>query len=107
VRPPLPSLDCHNGRSQFGDVDPGGRFQPVADMPSRLKGGNGQRKRTPRETRPAMQLFLNPSHEVFNIQPDAGSGALEWTIVTVTVVLTAVFLALSRREWQRYVLGSS
>ena len=44
---------------------------------------------------------------VFNIQPDAGSGALEWTIVTVTVVLTAVFLALSRREWQRYALRSS
>jgi len=45
--------------------------------------------------------------DLFNIQPDAGSGALEWTIVTVTVVLTAVFLALSRREWQRYALRSS
>jgi hypothetical protein len=38
---------------------------------------------------------------VFNVDPDAGSGAVEWTVVAVTLLLTVVFLALARSEWRR------
>jgi len=38
---------------------------------------------------------------VFDIDPDAGSGALEWTIVGVTLLLTIVFLLLARAEWRK------
>ena len=38
---------------------------------------------------------------VFDVDPDAGSGALEWAIVIVAAVLTVVFSALARSEWRR------
>jgi hypothetical protein len=38
---------------------------------------------------------------VFNVDPDAGSGAVEWSIVGLTLVLTIAFVLLARREWQR------
>jgi hypothetical protein len=38
---------------------------------------------------------------VFDVDPDAGSGALEWAIVAVTLALTLVFLFLARSEWRR------
>ena len=38
---------------------------------------------------------------VFDVDPDAGSGAVEWAIVAVTLVLTIAFLALARSEWRR------
>ena len=38
---------------------------------------------------------------VFDIDPDAGSGALEWAIVAVTLVSTVLFLVLARSEWRR------
>jgi hypothetical protein len=38
---------------------------------------------------------------VFNVDPDAGSGALEWGIVGVTLVLTIAFVMLARSEWRR------
>ena len=38
---------------------------------------------------------------VFKVDPDAGSGAVEWTVVAVTLLLTVLFLALARGEWRR------
>jgi hypothetical protein len=38
---------------------------------------------------------------VFDVDPDAGSGALEWAIVGVTLLLTLVFVVLARSEWRR------
>ncbi len=38
---------------------------------------------------------------VFDVDPDAGSGALEWAIVGVTLLLTIVFLFLARAEWRK------
>jgi hypothetical protein len=38
---------------------------------------------------------------VFHVDPDAGSGALEWAIVAATLALTAVFFGLARSEWRR------
>lgn len=41
---------------------------------------------------------------VFDVDPDAGSGALEWAIVAITLLLTIAFLALARSEWRRSTL---
>jgi hypothetical protein len=38
---------------------------------------------------------------VFNVDPDAGSGAVEWAIVAVTLLLSLAFLMLARGEWRR------
>jgi hypothetical protein len=38
---------------------------------------------------------------VFNVDPDAGSGAVEWGVVLVTLLLTIAFLSLARGEWRR------
>jgi hypothetical protein len=38
---------------------------------------------------------------VFRVDPDAGSGALEWAIVAVTLVGTVLFFVLARSEWRR------
>ena len=38
---------------------------------------------------------------VFGVDPDASSGAAEWTVVAVTLILTITFLALARSEWRR------
>lgn len=37
----------------------------------------------------------------FGIDPDAGSGAVEWAIVGLTIVLALAFSALARSEWRR------
>jgi hypothetical protein len=38
---------------------------------------------------------------VFNVDPDAGTGAVEWGVVLVTLALTIVFVTLARGEWRR------
>ncbi len=43
----------------------------------------------------------------FGIDPDAGSGAVEWAIVALTIALTLTFSALARREWRRAALAGA
>jgi hypothetical protein len=38
---------------------------------------------------------------IFGVSPDAGSGALEWSLTGLTFALTVVFLILARFEWRR------
>jgi O-antigen/teichoic acid export membrane protein len=38
---------------------------------------------------------------VFGVEPDGGSGALEWLIVGGFFVLAVVFSGLARAEWRR------
>lgn len=37
---------------------------------------------------------------VFRVDPDRGSGSLEWMIVGVLFVVTVALFALARREWR-------
>jgi hypothetical protein len=38
---------------------------------------------------------------VFGVEPDRGSGSLEWAIVAVLLVVTILFAWLARAEWRR------
>ena len=40
----------------------------------------------------------------FQVDPDAGSGALEWAIVGVALALSLTFAVLTRLEWRRAAL---
>jgi len=38
--------------------------------------------------------------EVFHVEPDGGSGSLEWLIVAALVVATCTLAAVARAEWR-------
>ncbi|MEU6626048.1 ABC transporter permease [Streptomyces litmocidini] len=38
---------------------------------------------------------------VFGVEPDQGSGSLEWAVVAVALCATIVFSLLARSEWRR------
>ncbi|GGS83453.1 MULTISPECIES: ABC transporter permease [Streptomyces] len=38
---------------------------------------------------------------VFGVDPDAGSGAVEWLVVAVTALVTALCVLGARLEWRR------
>ena len=38
---------------------------------------------------------------IFHVEPDAGSGALEWLIVAALLVATGALIAAARAEWRR------
>jgi hypothetical protein len=38
---------------------------------------------------------------VFGVDPDQGSGAVEWLVVVVLAVATLIFGLLARNEWRR------
>jgi hypothetical protein len=44
---------------------------------------------------------------VFNIDPDAGSGAVEWAVVAITLLLTLAFVGLARSKWRRVATQTS
>jgi hypothetical protein len=42
---------------------------------------------------------------LFRVDPDGGSGALEWGVVVVAGALTVLFAALARRDVRRHGLA--
>jgi hypothetical protein len=44
---------------------------------------------------------------VFRVDPDGGTGSLEWGIVALTATLTILFSLLARHEWRRTALATA
>jgi hypothetical protein len=40
---------------------------------------------------------------VFGVEPDGGSGALEWALVLAVLIVFLTFAALARAEWRRAI----
>ena len=38
---------------------------------------------------------------IFNVDPDQGSGLLEWSVVGILLVATIVLIVLARFEWRK------
>jgi hypothetical protein len=38
---------------------------------------------------------------IFHVEPDGGSGALEWLIVAVLLVVSIALIVAARTEWRR------
>jgi uncharacterized membrane protein YedE/YeeE len=38
---------------------------------------------------------------IFNIDPDQGSGLLEWSVVGALLIVTLILFILARYEWRR------
>ena len=39
--------------------------------------------------------------EIFHVEPDEGSGSLEWLIVAALFVVSVALIAAARSEWRR------
>jgi hypothetical protein len=44
---------------------------------------------------------------LFGVDPDGGSGSLEWAIVVALLEVTVAFSALARAEWRRSMVADS
>jgi hypothetical protein len=44
---------------------------------------------------------------VFGVDPDDGSGLLEWLIVVSSLIVSACAVALARREWRRGIVSGT
>lgn len=56
----------------------------------------------------AVLTFIEPDwiEEVFHIDPDSGSGVLEWAIVVGLALLALASALLARLEWRRLRLAT-
>ena len=46
-------------------------------------------------------LWRDWIEEIFHVDPDGGSGSLEWLIVAALVAVTLTFALAARAEWRR------
>ena len=46
-------------------------------------------------------VWHNWAEIIFNVDPDQGSGHLEWLVVGILLVVTIVLLVMARYEWRK------
>jgi len=46
-------------------------------------------------------VWHNWAEIIFNVDPDQGSGLLEWLVVGILLAVTIVLLAMARYEWRK------